>query len=121
MTHPLTPAGNNPAGIAPVAPTQPSRPSLNGGTTFSEVLQKTSGAPDALWGKQLERAVADFAGAEHRLQQHVARLRQGRDIEGPRLVALQADVYHHSLQLELASKLVDKGTDAVRQTLRSQT
>ena len=36
------------------------------------------------------------------------------------LIAIQAGVYRYTQELELASKLVDKATGAVKQTLQSQ-
>jgi hypothetical protein len=46
--------------------------------------------------------------------------RAGRAFRPEELLALQAGVYRHSQELDLASKLVDKGTSSVRQLLQSQ-
>ncbi len=48
------------------------------------------------------------------------RAMRGRDLSPQRLLALQAGVYRYTQELELASKVVDKATGAVKQTLQSQ-
>ncbi len=44
----------------------------------------------------------------------------GRDFSPEQLLTLQARVYRYTQQLELASKMVEKATSAVRDTLKSQ-
>jgi hypothetical protein len=49
-----------------------------------------------------------------------ARVRVGESLGGHELLVLQAKVYRHVHDVELASKLVDKAGSAVRTTLQSQ-
>ena len=44
----------------------------------------------------------------------------GEGLEPAQLLALQTGVYRYTQELELASKLVDKATGAIKQTLQSQ-
>jgi hypothetical protein len=46
--------------------------------------------------------------------------RNGRTFSNEELIAVQAGVYRYTHELELASKLVDKATNAVKTTLQSQ-
>ncbi|MCA9582117.1 MAG: hypothetical protein KC416_10020 [Myxococcales bacterium] len=47
-------------------------------------------------------------------------LRRGRTLDHTELLALQAGIYRYSQELDLVSRLVDRGTQALRQTLQSQ-
>lgn len=45
---------------------------------------------------------------------------QSEKIDERGLLAIQAGVYHYSQQFELASKLIDKTTNSIKQTLQGQ-
>lgn len=65
-------------------------------------------------------AVRSIARGERFVDGAIARARRGKDLEPGQLLALQAGVYRYTQELELAAKLVDKATGAVKQTLQSQ-
>ncbi len=50
----------------------------------------------------------------------VARVARRGEIGMQELVAFQALVYRHSLAVDVASRVVEKATSALRQTLQSQ-
>jgi len=65
-------------------------------------------------------AARDMARGQRRMDRAVARARHGQSMAPEQLLALQAGVYRTTQELELASKLVDKATGAIKQTLQSQ-
>ena len=65
-------------------------------------------------------AVRSIAQGERFVDGAIARARRGKNLEPGQLLALQAGVYRYTQELELAAKLVDKATGAVKQTLQSQ-
>ena len=133
------------ASIAGAAPTvraelEPApRRSSPGGASFAEHLRPESPHPesphpeprpepeptaasdeahpvlDAIGG-----AVRSIAQGERFVDGAIHRARRGKDLEPGQLLALQAGVYRYTQELELAAKLVDKATGAVKQTLQSQ-
>lgn len=56
-----------------------------------------------------------------RMMQRVMHGAKGTSLGHGELLALQAGVYRYTQQVELFSKVVDKGTGTVRQVLQSQT
>ena len=67
----------------------------------------------------LRQAAESMAEGQTRIDRAVRRGARGETDPG-RLLALQAGVYRYTQELELASKLVDKATSAVKTTLQSQ-
>ena len=65
-------------------------------------------------------AVRSIASSERFVDGAIARASRGKNLEPGQLLALQAGVYRYTQELELAAKLVDKATGAVKQTLQSQ-
>jgi hypothetical protein len=68
----------------------------------------------------LRGAVASIARGERLVEGVVQAARRGATFSNEQLIAIQAGVYRYTQELELAGKLVDKATGAVRQTLQSQ-
>jgi hypothetical protein len=66
------------------------------------------------------RAVAGVVEAQQRLDGALARARSGRGLSAPELLALQAEVYTASQQLDLAGKLVEKAAGGLKQVLQTQ-
>jgi hypothetical protein len=64
--------------------------------------------------------LAKIRGDERRLDRYVRRALRGADFELPELVAMQQLAYRYTQRVELLSKLVDRLTGAVRQTLQTQ-
>lgn len=112
---------------APTA-TGPVSPGSTSGRTaatpsFRDVLRAGSeGAPGAGEGPwALVRQAAHSIGRGERLLDRAVRAaRRGHVFDHGELLALQAGVYRHTQELELAGKLVDKSTSAVRNLLSSQ-
>jgi hypothetical protein len=71
-------------------------------------------------GRQLLGVARELDRDEQALERAVRRARSGQLMSHEELLALQAGIHRHSQQVELASKLVDKTTGAIRQTLQSQ-
>jgi len=77
--------------------------------------------PPVLDFRSALRAGAESIGrGEAALDAAVARLGRGGTMAPEELIALQATAYRHATEVELASKLVDKLTGAVRTILTSQ-
>lgn len=68
----------------------------------------------------LRQAASDIARGERMVNGVIHAARRGKTFTNEELLAVQAGVYRYTQELELASKLVDKVTGAVKQTLQSQ-
>jgi len=68
----------------------------------------------------LEDAARSIDEGRRRLDRAVANGHRGQALSQAELLGLQATVYRYTQELEIASKLVDKATSAVRTTLQSQ-
>jgi hypothetical protein len=101
-------------------------PRQTGTASFARVLGATREAPGASEGgpsfglafvRESARRIQECSALVDRA---VRAARAGHAFRPEELLALQAGVYRHSQELDLASKLVDKGTSSVRQLLQSQ-
>lgn len=91
------------------------------GRRFSEVLRsEPSARPEFDVGEAIESAAGSLVRGQRFMDGALRRAMRGRDLSPQRLLALQAGVYRYTQELELASKVVDKATGAVKQTLQSQ-
>ena len=70
--------------------------------------------------KQITDVITQLRRDEKRLERYVRRAMAGQDFELPELVAMQSLVFRYSQRVELLSKLVDRVTGAVKQTLQTQ-
>lgn len=61
-----------------------------------------------------------LAHSQHAIDRALSAAQGGRAFSHEELIALQAGVYRYSQELQLASKLVDGASRAIRRTLRSQ-
>ena len=87
------------------------------GGSFREVLESTEEASpirDALVGVARSMAQSDV-----RVQRGLRAARRGA-MDPAELLALQAGVYRYAQEVELASKVVDKATGALKTALQSQ-
>ena len=75
------------------------------GPSFSEVLEKLGGA--------LDRSEAQTSHA-------VRGASSGAELSPGGLIALQANIYRYVEAVDLATKLVDRATSAVKTTLQNQ-
>ncbi|MBW2462961.1 MAG: hypothetical protein JRH11_15010 [Deltaproteobacteria bacterium] len=72
------------------------------------------------FGEALAEAARSIMHGQRRLDAAVRGGRGGRVLSNEDILSLQASVYRYTQELEIASKLVDKATSAVRTTLQSQ-
>ena len=86
------------------------------GPRFAEILR---GEP-APMRDAFREAVRDISRGERTVSSVISAARRGKVFSNEELLAVQAGVYRYTQELELASKLVDKATGAVKQTLQSQ-
>ena len=124
MPDPLS-ALRGPSAPSPIAPT-PS-PSGERRTAFAEHLEPPAEAAEGPVSEApspaldaLGDAVRSIARGERFVDGAMRRAARGKELEPGQLIAIQAGVYRYTQELELASKLVDKATGAVKQTLQSQ-
>jgi hypothetical protein len=111
-----------PAAVAPPAPPAAPRPAA--AATFARALDSRLAAgaapssPPAAHG-----AVAALAGVERaqaRLDAVLAAARAGRTFTAAELISLQSVAYRCAQTVDLASKLVEQGAQAVKQALNTQ-
>ncbi len=77
--------------------------------------------PISAGGVQSAERLLDRVGAAQRRMEEVLDLaRSGKSFSPAELLALQADVYRASQQLDLAGKVVEKATSGVKQVLQTQ-
>ncbi len=75
---------------------------------------ESSGAPSGT------KLIGQVQLAQTRLDQILQLAESGRTVSPAELLAFQAHAYRASQELDLASKVVEKGTSAVKQTLQTQ-
>lgn len=63
---------------------------------------------------------AEIGRDERRLDRYVRRALAGAELELPEIVAMQRLAFRYTQRVELLSKLVDRLTGAIRQTLQTQ-
>ncbi len=68
----------------------------------------------------LARAARELAASDRAVQRSLRRAQRGGGMDPAELLALQSGVYRYTQEVELASKLVDKASSAVKTTLQSQ-
>ncbi len=68
----------------------------------------------------LRRAVAHMIADERAVGRGLAKAMSGRPLTNQELLALQAKVIEYSQELDVASRLVERATSAVKQTLSTQ-
>lgn len=90
---------------------------------FAEALERTANAADEQNGGVRDAIIDGVRSIERGksfLDRAMRAARNGRAFSNEELIAVQAGVYRYTHELELASKLVDKATNAVKTTLQSQ-
>ena len=90
----------------------------SGPSAFREALEDTR--PEASFGSALRGAVEGIARDSQRIEGIVRRAARGGTYSNEQLIAIQATVYRHAQEVELAAKLVDKLSGSVKQVLTSQ-
>jgi hypothetical protein len=85
-----------------------------------EATHATNNSHPSEFREALRSAAHSLASGEASLDASVARLSHGRSLSPEELIALQATVYRYAAEVEMAAKLTDKLTGAVRTALTSQ-
>ena len=68
----------------------------------------------------LHRIMEDVMSGQNKLEEIINLAISGRNFSQSELLALQAGVYRFTQELELTSKVIEKGTSSVKQTLNTQ-
>lgn len=76
--------------------------------------------PRSSFAEALEGAARSITEGQDRLEAALRAGRRGQVLGNEEILSLQAGVYRYTQELEIASKLIDKATSAVRTTLQSQ-
>ena len=69
---------------------------------------------------QLTKVLSSVVSAQGKMDKIIKLATSGRTFNPTELLAIQAGVYKFSQELELTSKVVEKATDGVKQTLQTQ-
>lgn len=92
--------------------------------SFAAALAARAAAPAAGAGATAQRpvlaALAHVERAQGRLEAVLTAARAGRTFTAAELLGLQAEAYRCAQTVDLASKLVEQGAQAVRQALNTQ-
>ena len=119
----ITPASSIRADLERTGPSAAPRPAPPG--RFADALLAARSAappPSAVPAAEaaLRASVQSIVRGERLVSGVITAARHGASFSNDQLIAIQAGVYRYTQELELAGKLVDKATGAVRQTLQSQ-
>jgi len=68
----------------------------------------------------LHRILEDVMQGQNKLEEIINLALSGRNFSTPELLALQAGVYRFTQELELTSKVVEKATATIKQTMNTQ-
>lgn len=71
-------------------------------------------------GGAMQRVFEDVMAGQNKLDQIMNLALSGRNFSQQELLALQAGVYRFTQELELTSKVIEKGTSSIKQTLNTQ-
>jgi hypothetical protein len=92
--------------------------------SFSRALQHVRPAPAPAPKPEPKpeptRVVREIADAQAKLDQLLKLAESGRSFSPAELLAFQTHAYRASQEIDLASKVVDKATSGVKQTLNTQ-
>lgn len=76
--------------------------------------------PRASWSSGIQRIMEDVMQGQNKLEEIMALSLSGRNFSMPELLAMQAGVYRFTQELELTSKVVEKATSTIKQTMNTQ-
>ena len=91
---------------------------LNEGSSSSVVsnISSTPKPPDT----QMSKIMSGLISGQGKLDKIIKLATSGKSFSPTELIAIQAGVYKFSQELELTSKVIEKATDGVKQTLQTQ-
>jgi len=113
---PIAPVGAAPP--AAVSPAAPPRPSFAASLESRAPLRRAATAAQAV-APRATAALAHVERAQARLDAVLAAARTGRTFTAAELIALQGEAYRCAQTVDLASKLVEQGAQAVKQALNT--
>jgi hypothetical protein len=99
--------------VGPVLESIPRPPPSGAPSSRAAPAAAASDAP-SLFARLLHGLGREVASGEATIRNAVAATQSGRDLGPGQLIALQAGVYRYSEAVDLAAKLVDRATSAVR-------
>lgn len=125
MSNTIRAGGGGPvAAPIEIRPGSRTRPGREGGFAAAlrnaEAADAAGGSGDSPAADALREAARSICRGQRMIDSVIHAARNGRVFSQQELIAIQAGVYRYTQELELASKLVDKATGAVRTTLQSQ-
>jgi transcription termination factor NusB len=68
----------------------------------------------------LKRVISGVMDGQSKLDQIISKASSGKQFSNQELLAMQAGVYKFSQELELTSKVVEKATSGIKQTMQTQ-
>lgn len=68
----------------------------------------------------VKRLMAGVMDGQNQLDQIISKASSGKQFSNQELLAMQASVYKFSQELELTSKVVEKATSGIKQTMQTQ-
>ncbi len=68
----------------------------------------------------IQRIMEDVMQGQNKLEEIISLSLSGRSFSTPELLAMQAGVYRFTQELELTSKVVEKATSTIKQTMNTQ-
>jgi hypothetical protein len=84
--------------------------------TPSQRVNPAAEANRSYWGNMIEELV----GGQDKMQGIMNMALSGQQFSPPELIAMQAGVYKYAQELELTSKVVEKATSGIKQTMNTQ-
>lgn len=109
--------------VSPAAPVARSAPAAAANASFGAVLRSHANAAPARASPSTHPARAMLQSVERarsRLDGLLAEARRGRTFTAQELLALQADAYRYSQAVDVASRVVEHGAQAVKQAVNTQ-
>jgi hypothetical protein len=82
----------------------------------SQKVNAVANAERSKWGDMLN----DLIGGQDKMNGIMKMALSGRQFSPPELLAMQAGVYRFSQELELTSKVIEKATSGIKQTMNTQ-
>jgi len=89
--------------------------------SFKEVLADKASKPNKIdQTDKVTKVLEGVLGSTNKLNSIIKMATSGKSFSPTELLAIQAGVYKFSQELELVSKVVEKATDGIKQTLQTQ-
>jgi hypothetical protein len=89
--------------------------------TFKEILaEKKTETPKVETSMDITKILGSVINSGTKINKIIELATSGKTFSPTELLAIQAGVYKFSQELELTSKVVEKATDGVKQTLQTQ-